>query len=385
MEQRRRDGDDDRAPDEPRRDVAREPSTPRGKTGPMLTPLGHRHRAFHRDGATRGRSQRRDPVAVQAGYGSRAMDGRYVSLFWRLLVPNATVLAVACAVLIAEPANGRVPALVGGLGVMVAVNVVLIRRATTPLVRLTALMREIDPLRPGERIPVPRQSSEVAVLAEAFNDMLNRLETERRESSLRALSEREAERRRIAAELHDQIGQTLTAVGLQVDRAAARAPDDVRPEIEEVRDGVLSCVEDVRRLARELRPEALDALGLVPALTNLSERVAHRTGVEIVRRLERRLPPLDADAELVIFRVAQESLTNAVRHAAPTTIEIVLRREGRNVVLAVSDDGSGLSPDGRVESGIRGMRERALSIGGELRVEPRPSGHGTRVTLEVPT
>ena len=97
------------------------------------------------------------------------MGDRYVSLFWRLLVPNVTVLAVACVILMVEPANGRVPALVGGLAVMVAVNVVLIRRATTPLVRLTTLMGRIDPMRPGQRLPQPRPQSELTVLATAFN------------------------------------------------------------------------------------------------------------------------------------------------------------------------------------------------------------------------
>ena len=218
------------------------------------------------------------------------MRGRYVSLFWRLLVPNVTVLCVACLVLIIEPANGRIPALAGGFAIMVAANVVLIRRATTPLVRLTELMGEVDPLHPGQRLPGPRAQSELTVLTDAFNDMLDRLETERRESGMRALSEREGERRRVAAELHDQVGQTLTALGLHVDRLLGRSPADLEDEIRDVRDGILGCVDDVRRIARELRPEALDTLGLVAALTNLSERMTQHTDIKIVRRLERDLP-----------------------------------------------------------------------------------------------
>src|SRR3954451_3414612 len=312
------------------------------------------------------------------------MESRYVSLFWRLLVPNVTVLTVACVVLILEPANGRIPALAGGLAVMITVHPVLLRRAMTPLTRLTRLMGRIDPMRPGERLSVPGPPSEITLLARAFNDMLDRLETERRESGMRALNEREGERRRIAAELHDQIGQTLTALGLQADRIAMLAPETLADDVRDLRDGVLGSVEDVRRLARELRPEALDTLGLVPALTNLSERMTRRTGIEIVRTLQRDLPPLDLDTEMAIYRVAQESLTNAVRHGRPTTIELTLRQEGDRLCLGVCDDGIGISEHRKPESGIRGMRERALSIGADLRVERRPSGNGTQVTLEVP-
>lgn len=312
------------------------------------------------------------------------MSGRFVSLFWRLLVPNVTILAVACAILIVEPANGRVPALGGGLVVMAVANAIIIRRATTPLMRLTRLMEDIDPLRPGQRVPVPRPESEVTLLATAFNGMLDRLEDERRSSTTRALNEREAERRRVAAELHDQIGQTLTAIGLQADRLATAAPPELAGEALDVRDGVMGSVEDVRRLARELRPEALDALGLVPALTNLSDRIARRTGIEVVRQLERDLPPLGEDAELAIYRIAQESLTNAVRHARAGVVEVALRAEDGIVVLAVCDDGEGFEGDGRGAGGIRGMRERALSIGSELRIRRRTPGPGTEVRLEVP-
>jgi two-component system, NarL family, sensor histidine kinase UhpB len=312
------------------------------------------------------------------------MRGRFVSLFWRLLVPNVTVLSVACAVLIVEPANGRLPALAGGLVVMVVVNALLIRRATTPLARLTSLMGRIDPLRPGERLPAPRPVSELTLLADAFNDMLDRLETERRESSMRALSEREAERRRVASELHDQIGQTLTGLVLHADRVTGAANPELRDEVGQIRDGLLASVDDVRRLARELRPEALDTLGLVPALTNLSERMTRSAGVEIIRRLDRGLPGIGDDAEVVIYRVAQESLTNAVRHAHATVIELRLQRRGDRIVLSVSDDGIGYASNGRPEMGILGMRERALSIGADFRIGPRTAGRGTEVVIEAP-
>ncbi len=312
------------------------------------------------------------------------MQSRYISLFWRLLVPNVTVLCVACLVLIIEPANGRIPALAGGFAIMVVANVVLIRRATTPLARLTGLMRTVDPLRPGQRLPGPRAQSELTVLTDAFNDMLDRLETERRESGMRALKEREDERRRVAAELHDQVGQTLTALGLHVDRVLGRAPPELEDEIRDVREGILGSVDDVRRIARELRPEALDTLGLVAALTNLCERLAQRTGIRIVRHLERDLPAISDDDEVAIYRIAQESLTNAVRHASATRIEIALRRDPAGLELIVGDDGVGYVAGRPSQGGVLGMQERALSIGADLRIGARPDAHGTQVTLRLP-
>lgn len=315
------------------------------------------------------------------------MQGRPIPLFWRLFVPNATVLGVACVVLIVEPANGRIPALVGGLSVMLAVNLLLMRRAVTPLTRLTSLMRRIDPLRPGERIPLLGPRSEVSLLAEAFNDMLDRLETERRDSGRRALSERESERRRLAAELHDEIGQTLTAISLQTARVADRASTELRGEVDAIRDAVLSTVEDVRRLARELRPEALDALGLVPALTNLVERLGEQTGLNFERRLARDLPSMTPEVELVIYRVAQEAITNAIRHADAQTIAIELSAVDGCVTLRVVDDGAGFNGGGQGRgSGIRTMRERALTVGGRLDVASAGrGGGGTAVRLELDT
>ena len=298
------------------------------------------------------------------------VHARYIPLFWRLFIPNATVLAAAALVLHLEPANGRIPAIGGGAAMMLVVNLVLMRRAVTPLERLTDLMRRVDPLRPGERIPAPRAESEVSVLSETFNEMLDRLE---------------AERRRVADELHDQIGQNLTALALQLDRLHKRAPPDLRDEVVDARDSVLATVEDVRGVVRTLRPEGLDALGLPAALTSLTTRLTQRTGIRIVRELQRDLPGLDDDQKLVIYRVAQESITNAIRHAGATCIAVVLRADGKRVQLTVRDDGVGIDERfGAIpEGGIRGMRERALSVGGRLVVQRPADGPGTEVRLEV--
>jgi len=304
---------------------------------------------------------------------------RYIPLFWRLFIPNASVLVAACIVLWAEPANGRIVALVGGLTVMLIANVILLRRTFTPLTRLTSLMHAVDPLRPGSRIPPLGPESEVTVLARAFNAMLERVETERRESARRALLDQENERRHLAAELHDEIGQALTALILQLDRHGARDGLAI------ARTTAAQTIEDVRRLVRRLRPEVLDQLGLTPALTNLCVRLSARTGLHIRRDFPASLPSLVPEAELVIYRVVQESLTNVVRHAHAHEATVRLHGDDEVVELVVSDDGVGLpsqlhAGDGQ---GIRGMRERAVAIGAELTMTS-PSGGGAEVRLRVP-
>lgn len=315
------------------------------------------------------------------GHRSAAQQA-YIPLFWRLFVPNAAVLTAACIVLTVEPANGRVIALAGGLLTLLVVNLVLMRRAFAPLVRLTGLMARVDPLRPGERISLPGPASEVTVLADTFNAMLDRLEVERRVSGRRTLSAQEEERRKLAAELHDEIGQTVTALVLQLDRIAERTPEPVRTDAADARDAAVTLVEDIRAIARRLRPEALDGLGLTAALTNLIDRLSSRTGLPIERRIERSLPDLSPEAELVLYRVTQESLTNVLRHAGAERAAVSLTGGPDGVVLEVADDGSGFDADAVAQSGIRNMRERALLIGGELTIE-RAAPAGTRIRLHV--
>ncbi len=309
----------------------------------------------------------------------------YIPLFWRLFVPNAAVLLGAGIVLMIQPANGRVVSLLAGLAVLLTVNLVLMRRAFAPLARLASLMNAIDPLDPGRRLPELGPESEVTRLTDAFNRMLNRLETERRESGYRALVAEEAERRRVAAELHDEIGQRLTALLLQLDRLSRAAPPELEPEFDSTLAATKETLEGVRGLARRLRPEVLDELGLVPALRNLCDRFEDGTGVIVRRVLDPELPPLSPDAELVIYRVAQEALTNVVRHAKTPEADVSLTAHGAEIELLVHDDGVGVR-EHKVEDssgGIRGMRERALLIGARLEVLPGDRG-GTDVRLHVP-
>jgi two-component system, NarL family, sensor histidine kinase UhpB len=310
---------------------------------------------------------------------------RYIPLFWRLFVPNAAVLLGAGIVLTIQPANGRVVVLAAGLLVLITVNLILMRRAFAPLARLAALMNEIDPLQPGRRLPLLGPASEVTRLTDSFNRMLDRLESERRDSALRAVAAEAAERRRIAAELHDEVGQRLTALLLQLDRMRRLPRAEAIVEFDATTQAMKDTLEVVRGLARRLRPEVLDELGLVPAVRSLCDRIEKSTGLVVRRSLDPDLPSLSPDAELVVYRVAQEALTNVVRHAGVDVAQLRLAAGHGGVELVVSDEGVGVSGVAAEDSagGIRGMRERALLVGARVEVVPAPTG-GTTVRLFVP-
>jgi two-component system, NarL family, sensor histidine kinase UhpB len=312
-------------------------------------------------------------------------------LLWRVFATNAAVLVAATLVLVLSPATVSFPValtevavLVAGLAAMLALNLALLRRAFGPLARLTRFMRGVDPLRPGARAAVGPADLEVAELTAAFNEMIDRLETERRESARAALAAQERERTRIARELHDEVGQALTAVMLQLERASRRADAPVRGDLEEAREGLRATLEEVREIARRLRPEALDDLGLASALAALTNDVSRRTGLRVERRLAADLRALEPDEELVVYRVAQEALTNVARHSGARRAWVTLGWDGDGrVALTLHDDGRGFDPGTHAsDSGLRGMRERAVLIGASLDVDSRP-GHGTTVRLRL--
>jgi two-component system sensor histidine kinase UhpB len=269
-----------------------------------------------------------------------------------------------------------------GITVMLVANLFLLRRALDPLRRLTDLMRRVDPLRPGQRIPVYGHDAEVADLTQAFNEMIERLEEERRDATGRAVAAQEGERHRIAQELHDEIGQGLTAALLQLEGAMKVAPPDLVAKLSGAVESVRGSLEEAREVASRLRPEALDDLGLVSALSALGKRLSAQTGLRIDLELYDGLPSLAPEHEIVVYRVAQEALTNVLRHADATRARVCLDRRAHAVRLRVADDGVGLN--GREPGGgVRGMRERALLIGADLTIEPGEDG-GLAVTLDVP-
>ena len=317
---------------------------------------------------------------------------RYTPLFLRVVAVNAVLLVLACAgtLLVIDPqrfssiAAEETALVVGILAAVAFLNVALLRHVFTPLERMAALARRFDPRRTGQRVPIDSSESEVTDVARAFNDMLERLEHERRATSRRVLDAQEGERLRVAQDLHDQVGQTLTAALLELEHAAGRVPDESRPELEAVQQIVQVGLEDIRRIARELRPEALDDLGLASALAALTERFARQARLEIALNIDAELPRLSRESELVIYRVAQEALTNVARHSGSETAELRLeRRAPDRVSLVVADAGRGLPADATAGGGMQGMAERASTVEAALSVNGRDGG-GTEIRLDVP-
>jgi two-component system, NarL family, sensor histidine kinase UhpB len=316
---------------------------------------------------------------------------RAIPLLWLVFLTNALVLAVALLLLALTPITVHAPIeawqfalLFVGFVVLLLLNVLLLRRVLSPLIKLTGAMSSVDPDRPGRRLSdVELRSVEGQAMAHAFNAMLDRLEHARHEATRTALAAQEAERLRVARELHDEIGQTLTAVAIEAG-SAAHGDSELAQALRDVADGVRASLDEVRRIARELRPEALDDLGLVNALIALSTRIAAQGGTRVRRDLQAQLPPLPPDVELVIYRVAQESLTNTVRHSGAREVTVSLTADAEDVTLVVTDDGKGLPTQlQRDSSGVAGMRERALLVGGMLSLASTP-GQGTEVRLTIP-
>jgi signal transduction histidine kinase len=206
-----------------------------------------------------------------------------------------------------------------------------------------------------------------------------------RDTVRRVVDAQESERRRLALELHDETGQALTSIllGLKAIRAAT-GPEDAERAEADVRSLVVQALQDVRALAVELRPSALDDFGLGPALQRLAETFSERSGIETVveASLERRLP---AELETALYRIVQEALTNVVKHAGATHVSIVVASRDSSVAVTIDDDGSGFEPgDVRADAlGLLGMRERLALVGGTLTVESSP-GTGTTLAARVP-
>ena len=321
---------------------------------------------------------------------------RRPSLLSQILAFN--VLLVALAIFGASVAAGldltisdqRYQFLVLALGILLTlvVNMWLLRRRFDPLERLLATMERIDLSRPGRRVELDpalaSDSTDVQRLTAAFNNMLERLEGERRRSGELVLKAQEEERKRIARDLHDEVNQALTGILLRLEAAAQHAPPELRGEISETKQLANQAMDELLALARQLRPTALDDHGLAAALAAHVREYDRRGPARATFEVDSQLEELPQDVELVIYRVAQEALTNAARHSGARQIDVSLGRFDSTVVLEVCDDGCGFAfAEGERGLGVSGMRERALLVDGKLDIESS-RGRGTVVRLEVP-
>jgi two-component system, NarL family, sensor histidine kinase UhpB len=310
-------------------------------------------------------------------------------LFWQVFGLNAGLLVLAVVLLAATPATISHPISLAQ-GVMLAVscivalgaNALLLHVSLRPLRRLVVLMANVDLLRPGQRLKVGG-AREFVLVSQAFNEMLERLEQERRSSTLRLLAGHEAERRRLARELHDEVGQSLTALLLLLRPAVDEAPRALQESLRESQQLTRSTLDEVRRMGRQLRPTVLDDLGLEAGLRALCDVVERTARTSIAQVYDENLPGLSDEVELALYRTAQEALTNVVRHAQATNILLDLGRSNGDVRLTISDDGRGMTYRGNELGGIRGMRERAVAVGGEMAIRSSP-GRGTTVTITAP-
>jgi two-component system, NarL family, sensor histidine kinase UhpB len=320
----------------------------------------------------------------------RAMRSR--TLLTQVLVANLLLIcgSVAVASLVADPdleigEPGGWLVLGAAVLVTVVVNVVLLQRRFAPLERLIDEMERADLSRPranlGDATDGRAETEEVARLELAFRRMLERLEAERRRSASAALDAQEDERARVARDLHDEVNQSLTGLLLHLEAARRTAPPQLVAELTETKALASRAMEELLSVARDLRPTALDDLGLSAALAAHVADLQGRTGIETSFVSEGDVAGLGDEAQLVVYRVAQEALSNAARHSGAKHIRVTLRRVGQRTELTVSDDGRGFTFDEAEDGlGIAGMRERALLVGGEVEVQSRP-GTGATVRL----
>ena len=244
--------------------------------------------------------------------------------------------------------------------------------------------------RPVRVIGGIRDISERRKAEEALKNSRRRL----RALSARLQSAREEERASVAREIHDELGQVLTAIKLNLDwlerkigeREHDRSLNPVLDRVVESGEMIDSAIHSVQRIATDLRPGLLDHLGLAAALRQEASRFQKRSGIACTLQLPPDSLGLPRDAATALFRIVQEALTNVGRHAQATTVHITLDADAKHVVLQVEDNGRGIHPEAVADSrsvGLLGMQERASVLGGELGIEPiTPSG--SRITLRLP-
>jgi two-component system sensor histidine kinase UhpB len=321
---------------------------------------------------------------MQAQNNSNSLIGQVVAT--NVLMVVATIFAAsAAASLDLEVGDQRAQFGLLALSILLVllVNMLMLRRRFSPLDRLIERVEAIDPADPAAFEP-PEGSEEIDRLAASFRNMLGRIDAERKRSGRLVLRAQEEERRRLARDLHDEVNQALTAILLRLEALSHSAPE-VGDELAELKKLVNQAMAELLHLARQLRPTALDDHGLVPAIESQLRRFSAQTGIETDMRTVDLPGVVQSDSEIVIYRVAQEALSNVAQHSDARRVEIGLHGSGgHGLELVVRDDGRGFDPDETRDTlGLLGMAERARLVGGKLNVASSP-GAGTALTLQVP-
>jgi two-component system sensor histidine kinase UhpB len=265
------------------------------------------------------------------------------------------------------------------------VNLWMLQRRFDPLERLVERVEAIDPAEPATFELSDDPVDEIDRLGSSFQRLLRRMDEERRRSGKLVLRAQEEERRRIARDLHDEVNQALTGVLLRLEALAHDTPPDHREQVSELKRLTGQAMDELLRLARQLRPTALDDHGLGSAVEAQVRSFSERTGVEARVELHGDPSELDEETQTVVYRVAQEALSNVAQHARPGRVDVELNASGAGVELRVRDDGGGFDPlAGRGGGlGLAGMAERARLAGGSLDLRSA-RGAGTELTLRLP-
>ncbi len=328
-----------------------------------------------------------------------------VPIFTKVLVANSTIVVLG-AVLGTwlteryrqlEPAgsSGELVVLfaLAGISLCLMVNIIVLKAAFLPLASLERAIEEVHRGNYTARAAhVAIGDPEVDQLIDTMNSMLDGLEHYREQVrwlSRQVLTAQEEERQRVARELHDETAQSLTSllIGLRVVEKAT-TPQEISARIAELRVQTGRTLEEVRKMAVDLRPSTLDDLGLAAALQWYTGDFARRTRTRVnfvANGLDERLPD---DVEVVVYRIVQEALTNVAKHAEASTVDVAVTRDRRGVEAAIRDDGRGFDVDQVMISrerglGLFGMQERVALVGGTLRMTSQP-GSGTRISISVP-
>jgi two-component system sensor histidine kinase UhpB len=328
-----------------------------------------------------------------------------VPLFYKILIANAAIVVLGAvagtAITLAYLRSGHpgfsTPAFVSllalaGVVVTVLVNALILRLALSPLELLEQTAAQVQAGDLDARVPSsPVADRELERLSVTFNGMLDSLESYRqrlRDVAARALAAEEEERKRIARELHDDTAQALAALMLRLRVARGQGDRAARDRmLDELRGEIGEALERIRRFARGLRPPALDELGLVPALESHARTISEAAGIPVRVEADAVEGLLGPEAELALYRIAQEAVSNAVRHAGARSVQVRIEPTERSVVLTVSDDGRGFDVEEmrvgeRPGLGLFGMEERAAYLGGQVEIASEPGG-GTVVRATI--